>query len=308
MIIRVLLLSFFLCSCTPIETIKSIFKRSDGEVEYSAHRASQWVDKSVSAPDSSCSAMTLHASEVKVLPGTGGEWKKEWTESLISAMDHAPYNKVLEGGVFSDTYMREIGCETFNSRLNVEQKKRVIIQHLAEMCRPESNYNGKLTYSECEGENCWTNYGLCQMTPETVNLPAYGCNVTKEDLLDPIKNLKCAILVLNENMRNRCAGRFPCPNGTVAGKVGTYWGPMRRSEQAEVAKAKMKAQNEKVHPYCSSENWQGMSNQVVSRVGQKSGEMSHNCQPVRDSSRHRAKDSINDSVEIDSSDHSARDI
>jgi hypothetical protein len=273
-------------SCTPVDMLKDLFKKPSGGgggggfssgPNYTGQMATDWLNSNVNSPDTSCSGVMLQPAQVYVTPSSGGSWKREWTDGLIKAMDDHPYSQILEKGVFSDSYMKEIGCETFNHRLNREQKKRIVIQHLAEMCRPESKYNPKLIYTEGPAGNRWTNYGLCQMTPKTVNLPAYGCNVTKNDLLDPVKNLKCALLVLNHNMRKLCNGRFPCSK--------TYWGPMRRSGQSNAAKVNMRIHNDKLHPYCSSSNWNGLDRRTYAEVGEQSDNLQAGCQVVDDKPR-----------------------
>jgi len=274
----------FLTSCQPLAWLGQIFKKPNQGggggyygPSYGAGEANRWLNQNTSPPDMSCSGRMLQANAVKIAPDHGGAWKKEWTDGLLQDMDNHPYSQVLEDGLFSESYQDKIGCPAYK-RLNREQRKRIVIHQLAEVCRPESGFNPALRYSECGSGSCWTNIGLCQMIKKTVNLPAYGCNLkSSSDLADPRKHLRCALLVMNHNMRKKCGGSFPCS--------GTYWGPMRKAGKVRGMVANTRAHINRLHPYCKTENWNGLDRRSFQTLGEQSDSLNSNCQTVEDKGR-----------------------
>ena len=236
----------------------------------------RWLQNNTNPPDASCAGKRFAANEVLIQPAAYGSWKKKWNEDLDTNLGKAPYSDILEDGVFSQSYLAKTGCPAYN-RMGTQQRKAYVITHLASHCRPESGYNESLVYSECGSSSCWTNYGICQQTPNTVNGRAYGCNVSKRDLLDGGKALSCAALTLNHNMRKLCSGSFPCSK--------TYWGPMRRSGKTNAHIARMKKYMDRSHPYCKEEYWGNLDREKRARLGEKNDNINSDCQVVTDTAR-----------------------
>lgn len=277
-----------LTSCKPLDWLGNTFNRSGGGYGNSGTaypggvsngtQISNWLNQNVSAPDTRCSGNIYAANDVQVAPGYYGPWKKKWTEGMIEDLNYSPQSGLLDDGIFSNSTLNKMGCPAFKN-MSRDQRKRVVIQFVAELCRMETKFQTDRVYNEG-----WTNYGLCQQTPSTLRY--YGINTTSKELLNnPRVALKSAMIVLNSNLRKNCRGEIPCPKNTVRGKDGIYWGPLRGGARTQTFYQNLRMHINKIHPYCKNENWEGLDQMAYSKVGQQADVPDGECKTVNDLDR-----------------------
>lgn len=307
----ILLALVLLQSCKPMDWLGSAFNRArsgfgnagtpyPGGVS-SGREISNWLNSNVNPPDSRCSGSVLDANDVQVAPGYYGPWKREWTEGMMEDLNYTPQSGLLDKNIFADSTLNKMGCPAFK-KMSREQRKRVVIQFVAELCRMETKFQTDRVYNEG-----WTNYGLCQQTPSTLSY--YGINTSGSELKrKPRKALKYAMIVLNSNLRKNCSGKIPCPKNTVRGKDGIYWGPLRGGVRTKNFYTHLRMHINKIHPYCKNENWIGLDQVSQSKVGQIPNVANGDCRIINDGDRNFPAKGTKEGNSLEDSDSSSTQI
>ena len=121
-------------------------------------------------------------------------------------------------------------CPQFKT-FNHEQKKQVFITLISEMARYESSFNPRTKYTEgfydSKGRKV-ISQGLLQISQESANQKAYGCEITHPDmLLHPGVNLLCGVRILDHWLsKDGVIG-----SGTKGG--ARYWSVLRDSSKSQ---------------------------------------------------------------------------
>lgn len=216
------------------------------------------VNARVNPPQVSCLEAMDDPMNIRV-PAAANSWDPQWTYTIQNSLQSYPHRRLIEQGAFSQAYMDTLNCPQFHRNMNDSQRAAVVTTFMSELARVESNFNPRTNYTETFGT---ISRGLFQMAPETVNMPAYNCQISDEGIYDGNQNARCAILVLNQNLRSSCGGRFPCDTGIYFGPLKTVDGqPKSTYRQIETNTRSMIASQ---HPYCQASYW----SQQNHRLGQ----------------------------------------
>lgn len=158
----------------------------------------------------------------------------EWTEFLYKEIDSvAP--------ALIETSPRDITnfCPHFD-KLNRDERILFWVRLITLLMSYESGYKPHLTYDDSKNVGSREpilSSGLLMISHESVMRDIYACTmidrnkqIGQKDLLDPKKNMACAVRVMNRWIREDgvIADRDENPEGQVVWKgLARYWGPFR---------------------------------------------------------------------------------
>lgn len=151
---------------------------------------------------------------------------QEWTYILAQGLDEFG-KRMLAVNDFKDS---DKWCPEFKT-FNLEQKKQAYITLISEMARYESGFKPGTKYTESfkdsKGHQV-ISQGLLQISQESANQKAYGCDITHPDmLLHPGVNLLCGVRILDHWLsKDGVIG-----SGTKGG--ARYWSVLRDSSKSQ---------------------------------------------------------------------------
>ncbi len=174
-------------------------------------------------------------------PSSGGGWTSEYTKWTLEGS-----NEIVQNNNLSDEDLEKLGCPGYKYASS-EQRKLFWPYLLAALAKKESNYRPSTNYAECSNgttwdpssqtskqaaelkgaSSCWVSSGLFQLTRSTVENSPYSCSFKKEGwdaVLDPEDNIKCALKVLNQQIKT--CGLF-CKTSKA------YFGPLKRDADSQ---------------------------------------------------------------------------
>ena len=153
--------------------------------------------------------------------GTRGTWKKEWSQEVGKAIDEHSRALVMETTI-PESDLVKLNCKGFNDAKE-EDKKRFWALLFSSISLYESDFVPTTRFWE-RGLNLWSE-GLFQLSVSTGKYHT-GCgHLTKENILEPLGNVNCAVAVMRNQMRVRGA-LFP-------GKA-YYWSVLSSSTRFKV--------------------------------------------------------------------------
>lgn len=154
-------------------------------------------------------------------PYTAGNWLKEWSQAVGNAIDEHSRGLVMDVTIPSYD-LSKLNCPGFNSARE-EDKKRFWALFFASISLYESSYDPNTRYWET-GLNVWSE-GLFQLSVSTGRYHQ-GCgHITKENILHPLANIKCAVAVMRNQMRVR---------GSLFPSRAYYWSVLTTSKKYKV--------------------------------------------------------------------------
>jgi hypothetical protein len=131
--------------------------------------------------------------------GTSGKWLEEWSKAVGNAIDEHSRGLVMDVTIPASD-LNALNCPGFNDARE-NDKKRFWALFMASISLYESSYNPNTRYWET-GLNLWSE-GLFQLSVSTGKYHE-GCgHITKENILNPLANIKCAVAVMRNQMRVR---------------------------------------------------------------------------------------------------------
>lgn len=143
--------------------------------------------------------------------------KPEWTSALVSAVRNSKLPDLVPADIASFT----------SAYGSIDERIAFWANLISMMAKFESGWNPKAVYVEpdirdAQGNNVASS-GLLQISIESAR--SYGFKGTAQDLFDPIKNLQCAVMIIENRIQ-----KHRTLTGQVAGKwqgVASYWSVMR---------------------------------------------------------------------------------
>ncbi|MBK26719.1 MAG: hypothetical protein CME70_22150 [Halobacteriovorax sp.] len=153
--------------------------------------------------------------------GTSGKWKEAWSNAVGSAIDEHSRELAMEVTLPSSD-LAKLNCPGFN-QAKENDKKRFWALFMSSISLYETDFNPNTRYWE-RGLNLWSE-GLFQLSVSTGRYHS-GCgHITKDNILDPIGNIRCAVAVMRNQIRKR---------GSLFPTRAYYWSVLTTSKKYKV--------------------------------------------------------------------------
>lgn len=141
-----------------------------------------------------------------------------WGRTAMAEMEN-------HADIYAEKVPSDIGkfCPNFTSSMAKDPKGRKYwwLWFFASLSKPESSCRAGAVNPNAPNGSA---LGLFQL--ETAACARVGMSVSKQDLLDPHKNIRCAVKLFAKEMQERNSMFI----GHSRGRGGTYWGPLRNDD------------------------------------------------------------------------------
>lgn len=154
------------------------------------------------------------------------KWKAEWTKALIEKMDEN--NSSFLNNHLNSEDLNTLYCPNYLN-LTHNEKKQFWIYFFSGLTKAESGFNAKIRSKAPKGGH--GNYGLLQLSKRTARVL---CQLSPEDVYDPIKNLKCGITLMDYQLKGAPNDKGKITKKRTLNRIFTspifFWGPLRKKD------------------------------------------------------------------------------
>lgn len=153
--------------------------------------------------------------------GTSGTWEKSWSEQVgLSLDDHS--SELITDVTLPSADLAALNCPDYNDASEID-KKRFWALFFSSISLYETDFEPDTRYWE-RGLNVWSE-GLFQLSVSTGRYHN-GCeHLTKDNILDPIDNIDCAVAVMRNQLRAR---------GSLFPSRAYYWSVLTTTKKYKV--------------------------------------------------------------------------